>query len=106
MTSSLRTFIDGQIAARPLEATAIRKLYTVLKPVSLWDGEEESKITSQRDFLDAAFNLDEFIAYNKDDSWVRITMGEGCDMLTDYTTDLEEALKPFEAWLEKNEDRF
>lgn len=106
MTISLRTFLDTQMAARPMEVKALKKLYRAIKPVEMYDGEEETKFSTQAEFLDLAFNLDEFRVYTADDSWVFVTMGEGCDMICDYTTDLEDALKPLNDWLEKNEDKF
>lgn len=109
MSFDLQSFINGQIAARPVEATLIRKVYRALKAagnpvVNVWDGEENNPIASERDLLEQAFNLDELTLYTQSGAFVFIVMGQGAEGLTDYNVSLEDALEPVSEWIDKNLD--
>lgn len=104
----LQDYIAKQIAARPVEAKITRKIVRALKaagtPVTrVFDGGEMVKVSTEQDILTEVFNLDISWLYTKDGSWVMLVGGNEWDMLSDYTLSLEEALKPVEAWIEKNE---
>ena len=101
-------FIDDGIAAHPVEARLIRKVRKALKDagdpiVKVWDREEMTKVSTLRELFEQAFNLDELFLYTQSGSWVRLTMGEGYDVICDYTTDLEVALKPVFDYIEQHE---
>lgn len=105
----LRTYLDEQIAARPIEATLVRKVYKALKKagtpvVKGYDREEWVKLESQQDVLDFAFNLDEFFLYTEDGAMVWIIMGQGAEGLTDYSVSLEEAFEAYGLtdWIDKH----
>lgn len=107
----LRTYLDEQIAARPIEATLIRKVYKALKKagtpvVKGYDREEWVEFTSQDEVLDFAFNLDEFFLYTEDGAMVWIIMGQGAEGLTDYSVSLEEAFEAYglPEWIDRNMD--
>ena len=105
----LQDYIAQQIKARPVEATITRKVIRALKaagkPVThVFDGGEMVEVRTEQDILTEVFNLDDSYLYTADGSWVRLTGGNEYDMVCDYTTDLEEALKPVDEWIEKNED--
>lgn len=107
----LQRFIDGQIAARPIEATLVRKIYKALKEagtpiVRLYDGETWEKVESEKDLLDLAFDLDEWRAYTANESWVFVVMGQGAEGLTDWTIDLDPAFDAYglTEWIDKNLD--
>lgn len=107
----LRTYLDEQIAARPIEATLIRKVYKALKKagtpvVKGYDREEWVEFKSQDEVLDFAFNLDEFFLYTEDGAMVWIIMGQGAEGLTDYSVSLEEAFEAYglPEWIDRNMD--
>ena len=106
---NLDEYIARQIAARPVEATLVRKIVRALKAagtpvVKGYDGEEFEKLTTEKSVLDFAFNLDEFRLYTADGAWVFVVMGQGAEGLTDYSLDLEDALEPLSDWIDKNMD--
>ncbi len=101
-------FIDDGIAAHPVEARLIRKVRKALEKagdpiVKVDDREEVTDVVTLRDVYEQAFNLDELFLITKSGSWVRLTMGEGYDVICDYTTDLEVALKPVFDYIEQHE---
>lgn len=105
MTDSLRAFLDESMAHRPLEVKMVKKIVKALREagtpvVAVWDTEEEEAVNTTQNVLDIVFNLDEAWLLTADRSWVRLSMGEGFDMICDYTVDLEEALKPVNEWVE------
>lgn len=105
---SLETFIAEQIAAKPVEAKIVRKIVRALKaagtPVTqIWDSEEYVTVSTEKEVMEQAFNLDEIYLDTESGAWVRLTMGEGYDMLTDYSVSLDDALAPVRAWIEAND---
>lgn len=108
-TDQFNKFIADSMAAMPAERKIIRKLFKALNDagnpiVAVWDGEEETKVSTLDSINREAFNLDQLHLYTKSDDWVFIVMGEGWDALTDYTVDLEDAIKPVTDYIEKNAD--
>lgn len=106
---NLQDFIAKQIAARPLEATLVRKIVRALKAagdpiVKIYDGEEFVKVKTEQDVLNEAFNLDGLRLHTASGSWVYLVMGQGVEALADYTIDLEEALEPVSVWIDKKMD--
>lgn len=100
-------FIDDAIAANPIEADLLKRIIASLESagdpiVKIDDREEVSEVSTPREIFEAAFNLDELFLITKSGSWVRLTMGEEWDMICDYTTDLEDALKPVNEFVESN----
>ena len=94
----LKQFIAGQIAARPIEARIVRKLYSELaanseRIVKVWDGEEYVNVSSEQDVLNEAFNLDELRVYTMGGDYVLLIMGEGADVIADYTVYLESSMQ-------------
>lgn len=59
-------------------------------PVMLNDGEDDNKVSDIQSTMELAFNLDEcwvYFDYNgsgKAQHWIRITLGEGLDIINDY----------------------
>lgn len=108
-TAQLDRYIASQIEARPVEANIIKRVYNTLKaagkPVAkTWDTVDIERVNSLEETYTIAFNLDEVYLIVKTGSWVRLTMGEEWDLICDYTTDLEDYLKPVFDWIEKNQD--
>lgn len=104
----LEAFIAEQLRTHPIEARIVRRVVSALRKagtpvVAVWDGEERTDASTLDEINRLVFNLDEawlMVAGDQHrDSWVRITMGNEWDALTDYTTDLEEQLKPVMDWL-------
>lgn len=92
----------------PVETKIVRKVIRALKKagtpvVAIWDAEEMSYATLERDLMALVFNLDEAWLMAKGGGWVRITLGNEWDAITDYTLDLEAALADTEAWIAKSE---
>lgn len=107
MTPRLRAFLDKAIASSPIEAKIVRRVVRAMKKagtpvVSVWDGTETIAATSEGDILDLVFNLDLAYLETASNSWVMIVLGNEWDAISDYTLDLEGALAPVEAWIEKN----
>jgi len=107
----LRKYLDEQIAARPTEATLIRKIVRALKKagtpiVKGYDREEWVTFEKESDVLDFAFNLDEFFLYTEDGAMVWVIMGQGAEGLTDYSVSLEEAFEAYglNDWIDRNMD--
>lgn len=105
MFQSAAEFAAEQITARPTEAKIVRKIVRALKAagdpiVSVWDGEEQVEVSTEADIMAQAFNLDSLGLYTKSDAWVGLQMGEGIDIMHDYSERLEEALKPVTDWIE------
>lgn len=98
-------FVATQITARPTEAKIVRKIIRALKAagdpiVSVWDGEEQVEVSTEADIMAQAFNLDSLGLYTKSDAWVGLQMGEGLDIMADYSVSLEEALTPVNDWID------
>lgn len=98
--------IAQAIAARPVEARLVRKVYRALNsagtPITrVWDGGAWEEIDGCTAFVNLAFDLDELRAYTAEGSWVFLTMGEEWDILCDYTVDLEDALTPVHEYIDK-----
>lgn len=108
ISESLRAFIDNQIEKRPIEATIARKVIRALKAagtpvVSIYDGEEDEDVTTEREMLDIIFNLDECWLHAYKGGFVYLVMGQGYDMIADYNVSLEGPLKPVNDWIDKKE---
>lgn len=102
-------FIDEGIASCPTEAKILRKIIRALKKagtpvVSVFDGAEYVDVETERQVFEQVFNLDESFLYTADGSWVRFTMGNEQDCITDYTTDLEDRLSLVNEWIERKFD--
>jgi len=105
MTFDFAKFIADNIANNPAEATIVRKVYQALKDagtpvVSVWDGVEDTPVTSQQETLEQVFNLDQAWLKTATGAWVLIILGNEWDALSDYTVSLEDALKPVNAYIE------
>jgi hypothetical protein len=103
-----QAFINKAIADNPIEAKLVRKVVRALAkaghPVSsVWDGVETTSVRTERDIMEQVFNLDEAFLQTEDDNWVRLTMGNEWDVITDYTTDLEAALQPVSDYIDKHQ---
>lgn len=108
-SADFKAFIDENLAAHPAERKVLRKIVKALKdngtPVTeVYDTEEYTKVSSLRSIQEQVFNLDEAWLLTESGSWVRFTMGNEWDCLTDYTTDLEEALAPISEYINKKWD--
>lgn len=106
-TARLDRYIASQIEARPIEAKIIKRVYNALKAakkpvIKTWDNVDIERVNSLEEVYTIAFNLDEVYLITGKSSWVRLTMGEEWDLICDYTTDLEEALKPVNDWIDKH----
>lgn len=108
---ALSEFVAGQVKARPIEATMVRKIARALKaagkPVvragyTYGFNEEHVSVRTENDMLEEVFAYDDSILITEDGSWVRLVMGQEYETLTDYTTNLEEALAPVSEWIDKN----
>lgn len=104
-------FTHDQIARRPLEARILKRIVKALEKagnpvVSVWDTEEQSPVSSAGDVIHLAYNLDELYLYTKSGAWVRIIMGEGWDVICDYTVSIEDALAPVNEWVTEQERRY
>jgi len=103
--TDLTTYLTEQIAARPVEALMVRKVVRALKAagtpvVRIWDGEEHVRVTSEKDVMDTVFNLDEAVLKTADGAGVFLVMGEGYEMICDYSVSLEDALAPVNAYVD------
>ncbi len=108
MTIDFEAFIADQIKSRPTEATIVRKAVRALKAagvpvVAVWDTVERVEVKTEEDILKEVFNLDEAFLVTQSGAWVRLTMGNEYDIITDYTTDLEAALQPALEWIDKHQ---
>jgi len=106
-TFDFKAFIDEGIASRPIEARIVRKVVRALKAagnpvVKVDDGEEHIAVTTERDVLDQAFNLDELHLYTANGGWVFLVMGNEWDVICDYSISLEDALQPVNDYIDKN----
>ena len=100
----LSDFAKSSVAALPAEATTVRKVYAALKaagtPVTeVFDGEEYVPVASRDEALEAVFAVDQAWLRTASGSWVFVVLGNGWDALSDYTTDLEDALSPVNEYL-------
>lgn len=105
----LSEFIDDAMAHMPAERKILRHVVRALRengtPVRfVFDGEEEVEVHTLRDIQMQVFNLDDAYLFTESGSWVRLVLGNEWDTLTDYTTDLEDALAPVLAYIERNAD--
>lgn len=105
----LDAFIDGQIKHLPIENKILKKIVKALAKagnpvVSVWDGEEDNKVSGLREIQVQVFNLDSCHLYTESDGWVFLVLGNGWDTLSDYTVSLEDTLKETMDWISKNMD--
>lgn len=93
---------------RYIEKKIVRKVVKALtqadKPVvSVRYGPgEEVPAGTIAETVDAVFAVDECYLMT-DDGWVFIVLGNGWDVISDYTLHLEDALAPVEEWIRRNE---
>lgn len=104
----LDAFIARQIANSPIEARLVRKVVRALKAagspvVSVWDGEEDCPVKSEKDVLSLVFNLDQAWLKVESGAWVFLVLGNEWDVICDYSVSLEEPLEPVFAYIEKND---
>ena len=107
MATDLKTFIDKAIEQNPIEAKIVRKIVRALKAsgnpiVSVWDGEQDNPVKTERDILEQVFNLDMAHLYTESGAWVLVVMGNEWDVISDYNLSLEAALKPVSDYIESN----
>lgn len=105
----LKDFIAKQMEARPTEVRIIRKAIRAMKNagtpiVAVFDGGEEVAVKTEMDIFTEVFNLDSAWIQTADGSFIFLTMGEEWDVICDYTTDLEETLKPVYEYIDKYQD--
>jgi hypothetical protein len=89
-----------------IELRIVRKVITALKNngtpvVKVYDTEEYVPVTNATEAIEATFAVDEAFLMTATGSWVRITLGNEWDVITDYTTDLEDALQPVSDYIDK-----
>jgi hypothetical protein len=107
--NQLSQFIDDAMANMPAERKILHRVVRALAdngtPVRfVFDGEIETPVRTLRDIQMQVFNLDDSYLLTESGSWVRLVLGNDWDTLTDYTLDLEEALAPVTAYIERNAD--
>lgn len=108
-------YIKKQIAARPLEAELLRKLFSELwqngHPITrINDGSDLVRVEGldrrerRESFLELAFNLEEFFAITDEGAWVRIVMERDAldEMVADYTINLESSMQGTFYWAERH----
>lgn len=110
--SDLNTYIAEQIAARPIEARIVKRIYNALKRagepvVAVWDGEERTEVKSLDDLNTAVFNLDEAELYTKSGGTIYIVMGQDWEMIADHSLSLDDLdgngpLVPVNEWISQN----
>lgn len=98
---------QAQMHYHPIEAKIVRRVIRALKKagtpvVAIWDSEEMAYADGERKLMDLIFDLDEAWLMAKGGGWVRITIGNDWDALTDYTLNLEAALAEVNAWIDSN----
>jgi hypothetical protein len=106
--TALTDWAKRSMAGRPTEATITRKVIKALKdagqPVTIvFDGGERTPVDGKNAILNEVFNLDESYLITEDGSWVRLVMGNGYDIVCDYTTNLEDILQPVSDWCAERE---
>ena len=112
MSIDLKAYIAEQIAARPIEAGIIARIYETLEAagdpvVRVFDGEENTPVKSLDDLNTAVFNLDEAYIYTKSGGYVFAVMGEEWDLIADHSLDLDDLegngpLVPVNEWIAQN----
>lgn len=105
-STQTQRFIEAQIAARPIEVGIIRRIWEALEDagtpiVTVWDGEERTDVYDLEGVFELAFNQDEVWLETKRGN-IFLTMGEEWDIICDYHTSLEDALKPVNDYVEAN----
>lgn len=93
----LKKFIKRQIDRRPIEADIVRRIIRAMEEngtpiVKTYDREETVKVSTEEEILEEVFNLDEVFLLTEDSSWIYLVMGNGWDVIVNYTTDLEDVL--------------
>lgn len=97
----IREFVDAQRAARPIEDQIVRMIWKAMKRagnriayVDYGNG-DGAPVRSLRQLYDEVFNLDEaWLIPASGGDYIYLTLGEGQDVLNDYSVDLEEVLAP------------
>jgi hypothetical protein len=107
-TTHFQDFIDNAIKSSPIEARIVRRIVKAFREagdpiVSIFDSEEATKVTTERDILEVVFNLDYCYLETANGSWVMLVMGNEWDVLSDYTTNLELIVAPVMEWIEANQ---
>lgn len=88
----------------PVEAKIAKRLIKTLEAagdpiIRIFDGDEYTDVEGKNDILNYLFNLDEAYLITESESWVRFIQGNGWDAISDYTVNLESALKPINDWV-------
>ena len=104
---ALSPFIQNAVDRNFIEAEIVKRLFNVLakadNPVtSVWDGEEETEVSTLEEVYEVVFNLDQSHLYTKSGSWIFLVSGNDWDMISDYGVSLEEAIKPVNDWAMAN----
>ena len=102
-----KDFIAQQIKSSPIEARLVRKVIRGMKAadkpiVNVYDGEEHNKVRTEVEVMEQVFNLDECWLVTMEGSWVRVTLGNEWECLTDYTTDLDDVMDPIADFVDKH----
>jgi hypothetical protein len=106
--SKYTPFIKEAIKSLPREAKIVRRVYRDMRDadypiVRVWDGVESEPVKNMTELMELVFNLDEAWLMTREREWVRITLGNGWDALTDYTTGLEHIISHTSKWIEEQE---
>lgn len=101
-------YVAEQIAARPVEATIIRMIVRSLKEagnpvIAVDDSEEVTPVSTEKEILELAFNLDGLYLETLSGAWVRLEMGEGYDMVSNWLVSLDDAMAPVNKWIEDHD---
>ena len=104
---TIDTWAQKQIEARLVEARIVKKIFKTLRDaddpiVSADDTEDRYTVTTLDEVLNAAFSVDQIFFHTRRGGWVCLVMGEGWDILCDYSVSLEEALYPVTEYVDKN----
>jgi hypothetical protein len=105
-STQTQRYIEAQIAARPIEVGIIRRIWDALEDagspvVTVWDGEERTGVHDLEGVFELVFNLDVVWLETKA-GYIFLAMGEEWDIICDYSTSLEDALAPVNAYIGKN----
>lgn len=91
------------MAACPEEAKVIRKVIRALKAadnpvVQAWDGAAYLNVTTEAEIFEAVFSVDNSAIITKNGGGVDFVLGNGWDVISDYSTSLESVLEPVLDW--------
>ena len=103
----LSPFIQNAVDNNFIEAEIVKRLFKALAAagnpvVNVWDGEEDNPVTTLEEVYEVVFNLDQSHLFTESGAWVFLVSGNDWDMISDYNVSLEDAIKPVNDWVEKN----